>query len=416
MKVRPLGVVWVLAAWLLAAALAWAADLVDLNTAPVDVIARIAGVGRELAQKIVAHRIYASMAELSKAGLSPDQIKQLSLVATVKQVQNEPTGGLGGTFSEVGGASKTVFVASYNQGPKKRVAVLNFDYATVAPSVKELFGSDVDVGKGFADMLVRRLAQDGTYTVVEPKALNKILAEQSFSNEHRADALTASRIGKLLGVDAVIVGSITNFGRDDKTTGSGSNTGDPNWGHLGHLDKAGDSKAVVGITTRMIDVNTGEILALADGRGEATRSGKSVMGGGVQWAAGGGAFDMASSNFGQTIIGEAANASVTNVAAKLDEEAAKIPSRPLAIDGLVADVNGDKLVLNIGVKDGLKAGDVLRVVRVSRELRDPDTGKALKRLETDLGRVTITSVDNASSEGTYSGAAGAKVGDSVKRD
>src|SRR5215813_9953026 len=99
---------------------------------------------------------------------------------------------------------------------KKRVAVLNFDYATVQSYVSALFGSNQDVGKGIADLMVDKLVADGAYSVIERKALDKVLAEQNLTNSDRADPASAAKIGRLLGVDAIIVGSITQFGRDDK--------------------------------------------------------------------------------------------------------------------------------------------------------------------------------------------------------
>ena len=130
---------------------------------------------------------------------------------------------------------------------------------------------------------------------------------------------------------------------------------------------------------------------------------------------GGGAFDMSSSNFAATILGEATNKAVTQVAMKLDDSAARLPTVVIAVDGLVADVSGSSLILNVGKRSGLKAGDVLKVARTGREIKDPATGKVLRRVETDLGQVTITSADDESSEGTYSGTPGVKVGDHVKK-
>src|ERR1700748_1209143 len=101
---------------------------------------------------------------------------------------------------------------------KKRVAVMNFEYGTVKAYVSQIFGSDQDIGKGIADMLVDRLVNDAKYSVIERKALDKLIAEQNFSNSDRADPSSAARIGKLLGLNAIIVGSITTFGRDDKNT------------------------------------------------------------------------------------------------------------------------------------------------------------------------------------------------------
>ena len=105
--------------------------------------------------------------------------------------------------------------------PRKRVAVMNFDYGTVRTYSQAIFGSDQDIGKGISDMLVTRLVQDGKYSVIERNALDKILTEQNFSNSDRADSTTAAKIGRILGVDAIIIGSITQFGRDDQHTNVG---------------------------------------------------------------------------------------------------------------------------------------------------------------------------------------------------
>src|SRR5438874_4242221 len=119
-------------------------------------------------------------------------------------------------------AQATAAASTTPTARKKRVAVMDFDYGTVHKDVYALFGSDVDVGKGIVDLLVKHLVKDGSYSVIERKALDKILAEQNFSNSDRADPTSAAKLGKVLGVDAIIIGSITQFGRDDKKTGVGA--------------------------------------------------------------------------------------------------------------------------------------------------------------------------------------------------
>ncbi len=302
---------------------------------------------------------------------------------------------------------------------KKRIAVMNFDYATVSSSVAQIFGStNTDVGRGIADMLVDRLVNDGTYSVIERKALDKLIAEQNFSNSDRADPSSAAKIGKLLGVSAIVIGSITQFGRDDKSTAIG---GGAVGGITGRFGVGGvarkESKAVVQITARMVDVNTGEILASAPGLGQSTRSGTSLLGaGGSSGGAGGGAADMRSSNFAATILGEATNKAVTEVAMKLQGVSTKLPTVKAApVDGLIADVSGNTLILNVGSSAGLKVGDVLQVSHTGREIKDPATGKVLRRIDEDLGKVTLTEVDAGSAVGTYSGPAGVKVGDHAKK-
>jgi len=299
---------------------------------------------------------------------------------------------------------------------KKRVAVMDFDYATVRSSVAAVFGTNTDVGKGIADLMVTRLVNDGVYTVIERKALDKIISEQNFSNSDRANPDTAAKIGRILGVDAIIMGSITQFGRDDKSQGVGGAALGNLSGRfgLGGVGKK-QAKAVVGISARMVNTDTGEILAAAEGKGESKRSGLLLGGaGGSDSGAGGGGYNMSSSNFGNTILGEAVGQAVSDVAKQLDDKAASLPAHALQIAGLVADVSGTTLILNVGSKAGVKVGDHLGIFRLGRQIRDPATGKVLRTVSTKLGDVTITEVEETSSTATYAGAEAPKVGDAVQ--
>jgi curli biogenesis system outer membrane secretion channel CsgG len=298
---------------------------------------------------------------------------------------------------------------------KPRVAVLDFDYATVRTQSQSIFGTDVDIGKGITDLLVEKLVNGGTFSVIERKALDKIISEQNMSNSDRFDSTSAAKIGRLLGVDAIIIGSITQFGRDDKSTNVG---GGAIGGITGRFGVGGvgrrEAKAVVGITARIINTDTGEIMSVATGTGQSKRSGTSLLGaGGSSGGAGGGAVDMRSSNFASTIIGEAVGDAVGSVATQLQANSGKIPARVVKIDGLVADASGGVLVLNVGSRAGVKVGDHLAVVRTGREIKDPATGKVLRRIEESLGEVVITEVDEQSSVGKYSGSGSPKVGDRV---
>jgi curli biogenesis system outer membrane secretion channel CsgG len=299
---------------------------------------------------------------------------------------------------------------------KKRIAVLDFDYATVQSSVAAVFGTNVDVGKGITDLVVTNLVKSGTYSVIERKALDKVLAEQNFSNSDRADPNSAAKLARILGVSAIVTGSITQFGRDDKATNvGGGGLGRITGGFgIGGVSKR-ESKAVVGITARIIDTNTAEILGVAEGKGESTRSGTSLIGaGGSGSGAGGGAFDMSSSNFANTILGEAVHKAVDSLSQQLDQDADKMPTVAVKVSGLVADATKGTLVLNVGSRGGVKVGDKLEVRRISREVKDPATGKVLRRISDKVGVVTITEVDEASAVGTYAGDTPAKVGDAVE--
>lgn len=300
--------------------------------------------------------------------------------------------------------------------PKRRprIAVLDFDYGTVQTASAALFGTNVDVGKGIVDLLVTGLVKDGTYSVIERKALDKILAEQNFSNSDRADPTSAAKIGKLLGVDAIIEGSITEFGNETKKTNLGGGGG--NWhgfgvGGFGHSN----SKANVAITARIINIDTGEILAAADGQGQSARASTSLLGGGGNWHGwGGGNADFGSSDFQQTIIGEATKAAVDQLTTNLVSDAGKVGVRTVVVEGVVAAVDGGQIILNVGSNAGVKVGDQLQVLRVTKEIKDPATGNVLRRLTTTVGTVRATDVDAVSAICTPVTGTDFKAGDRVK--
>ncbi len=297
---------------------------------------------------------------------------------------------------------------------RPRIAVMDFDYATVHTYSAAIFGSDVDIGKGIADLLVTGLVKDGSFSVIERKALDKIMAEQNFSNSNRADPTSAAKIGKMLGVDAILVGSITEFGNETKKTGLGGAGG--NWGGFG-LGGFGhsNSKANVGIDARLVNVDTGEILAVAEGKGQSSRSSTSMTGGGGNWHGfGAGNADFGSSDFQNTIIGEATKIAVDKLTADLVTDTPKVGVRVITVEGLVAAVDGGQIILNVGAKAGVKVGDQLTVMRVTKEIKDPATGAVIRRLSSNIGVVKATDVDDASAVCVPVSGTDFKTGDAVK--
>ena len=289
--------------------------------------------------------------------------------------------------------------------PKKRVALFDFEFGTV----HRWWSGDWDIGKGIADMVVTNLVRDGTYSVIERKQLEKILQEQNFSNSDRANPATAAKIGKVLGVNAIVIGTITQFGLEDKKVSAGG-FGGKLGGVLGRVGTQ-KGKASVVIDARMINTETAEILAVASGKGLSTRSGLDLAGAGGGSAGG---IDMSSSNFQESIIGEATRQAVDDVTRQLVELAEKIQGTTIEINGLVADVNENSLVLNVGKNQGLNVGDVLAIERVIRQVKDPTTGEVIRTVTQAIGTAKITSVDVRSAEAEFSGVGQPKVGDAVK--
>jgi len=204
--------------------------------------------------------------------------------------------------------------SSQAQASRPTVAILNFEYGTI----DHWWSGNQDIGQGISDLLVDELVNDGSYRVIERKRLDAILAEQNFSQSERADpsAKTLARVGKVLGVKYMIVGSITKFGTEKSNKSFGGGGFGSKFG-VGEVGTA-KGKANVAISARVIDTSTGEILAVAKGDGTSKRSGLLLGGGaGGGGGAGVGRIEFGASDFRDTILGEATEMAVKATAEKL---------------------------------------------------------------------------------------------------
>lgn len=199
------------------------------------------------------------------------------------------------------------------QSSRPTIAVLNFDYG----SIEHWWSGNQDIGTGISDLLVDELVNDGSFRIIERKRLDAILAEQNLAQSDRADpsAKTLVQIGKLLGARYVVTGSVTKFG----TEKSSKNFGGGGWGSKFGVGNVGTSKgkASVAIATRIIDTTTGEIMASAKGEGTSKRSGLLLGGAGGGAVGGMGHIEFGSSDFRDTILGEATEMAVKETASKL---------------------------------------------------------------------------------------------------
>jgi curli biogenesis system outer membrane secretion channel CsgG len=110
------------------------------------------------------------------------------------------------------------------ENQKQTIAVVEF---------VDLKGRVTDLGRFLAEKLITRLYQTKKFKVIERQLLNKIVNEQKLSLTGMIDQSTAQRLGKLLGVDAIASGTVTDLGK--------------------RLD----------INARLINTQTGEIFAVA---------------------------------------------------------------------------------------------------------------------------------------------------------
>jgi curli biogenesis system outer membrane secretion channel CsgG len=286
----------------------------------------------------------------------------------------------------------------------RRVAILDFEDDsfgnTEAPRV--LGAAARDVGKGIAAQLIDKLSHGGKYTVVDQSAVAQLLGEQNNSEFDNMDAFgRAARIGQMLGLDAMIVGAITRFGPDAP----------PKSGHSGMTRRK--SKAYADITAHVLDMTSGEVIAEFTATGESARSGEvtDVRGRGQSKFT----QEILSSEFINSLLVEATRNAVEKIAVQLNSFAEKIPPLRMEIEGLVAEVAGNSVTLNLGKKSGVRVGDRFAILREVRPVTDPQTGGSLPPVVEQVTEARVTEVADLYATAIFPGSGQVRVGDRVKR-
>jgi curli biogenesis system outer membrane secretion channel CsgG len=288
---------------------------------------------------------------------------------------------------------------------RKRIAVLNFDNPNVgADAPSGLFGADAgDVGKGVSIQLIQKLLSGGKYAILDRSALEELLQEQSKTDRESLDAYgMASKVGRLLSLDAMIIGAVTRYGVDANTFGTGG-------GITGiHTRK---SKAFVEITSGVFNITSGEVMTQFSGKGESTRTGEiTVMGRGH----GKGGMQMLSREFVESLFPEATRKAVEQLATQIDGFADQIPALR-AIEGRVAEVTGNTLTLTVGRRSGVQTGDRIEILRdVAGAAGASDSG-AVQPVPAHVGSAIVTEVAEEYAMARFVGEGQAQVGDRITR-
>ena len=273
-----------------------------------------------------------------------------------------------------------------------RVAIMDFDNRTS-------YGS-YSLGTGASDILTTELVKINKFDMYERDRLNSIISEQDLGASGRVSAATAAKIGKIAGVNYIITGAVTEYGRS-KVGGGGHGVSIGRIGYHATVD------------VRMINAVTGKIVFADSGSGSTASTKVRVFGfGGGQ-------------SFNEKAATESLRIAIQQLAEKISSlnltgsgkvsagkaSAGKVVNKSAI---LIADVDGKTITLNKGTELGLIEGTVLTVKRKGKVIKDPATGKVLKIKYKTIGKIKVTEAEKGYSECTVISGSGFKVGDLVK--
>lgn len=254
-----------------------------------------------------------------------------------------------------------MFVLTANAQLKKRVGIGVFE---------DRSGSGYHhLGQGVADMLATALVKSGKFIVVERRELEKVLSEQRLGESGLVTEQTAPKLGKLLGAELFVIGSVTECGTKEGTIGGNI----PLFG--GSVTKK-TARTVVDV--RLVNTTTGEVIAAETKEGSESTTGVSVRYESIDFSN--------VSNWNDTDIGKATRQAIDGVVELITENMGKIPW-----SGKVLKVNADgTLMMKPGSEGNVKVGQEFDVYRVGEDIIDPDTGLSLGAEETKVGRIKVT--------------------------
>ncbi len=250
------------------------------------------------------------------------------------------------------------------------------------------------------DMFVTELVKSGSYRVIEREQLQAIMAEKHLALSGDLDPKTAMKVGKLLGVEYIITGALTELGAQKTSVSTPWIGGLPS-------TNIGVTKMQCAIDARAFSVNTGEIVWADSAREESTSSKVFVAG------AGGGVDDQRKLDLMvRPVVGKLA----ASLSAKhLSSSGMGGKGDASGVAGKIAKVEGGTFYLNVGSEAGVKEGDEFNVFRMGEAIKDPDSGEVLGQNETKVGRVRVEKImgPRLATARAVSGS-GFKSGDAIK--
>jgi curli biogenesis system outer membrane secretion channel CsgG len=282
------------------------------------------------------------------------------------------------------------------------------------------------LGQGLAEMLITELGKINKFQVLESTALEHLKDEIRLGDDGWVAKDEKVEKGGFAGADFMFRAKVTRFGAKSQGVDLGGIV-------PGSLGKLGVKKNTsdVRIDWRIVDVANRKIVKTGEATAAETGLGFKI---GVNVSGHGGGIGFDNKEFMESALGKA----TVKALAKIIEDVKPVPvpasgrqrqkanvaaAQQAATDSAAAALrntpgkvlavpNKGVLVVSLGTKHGLKAGDKLKLYEAV-ELKD-DKGAVVFTEEKLAGEITLDAVQEERSKATYDGAAEVKAGWVVK--
>jgi curli biogenesis system outer membrane secretion channel CsgG len=249
------------------------------------------------------------------------------------------------------------------QSLKRTVAIARFSNET--QYAKGIFYDKANdpIAKQAIDILSTKLAASNKFILFERNDMDKIIEEMKIGNMDNAQKV---------GADYLIVGSVTEFGRKN----------------VGDVNVFSNSKTQVvqaGVSLRLVDVSTGQIIYSEEAKGEAETTSKTVMGLGERV------------DYDATLSDKAISAALSKL---VENVINNCMDRPWKSYFLSYDENA--ILISGGKSQGIKVGDIYEVMEKGKSVKNPQTGMMIELPGKVVAKVKILSTGGDSPQSEYS--------------
>jgi len=216
------------------------------------------------------------------------------------------------------------------------------------------------IGKQASDMLSAKMVTSGKFIVFERPDLIKVQREQALSGD-----------SALVGVDTLIIGSVTEFGRSIT-------------GKAGFMSSTKVQTARAKVDIRLVDAKTGQVFFSASGTGEASTESGEIAGFGSR------------ADYDATLNDRAISAAIADV---IDRLVATLDERPWKTD--ILQVHGKQVFISGGQRQGLKSVDLLQVMEQGAAVKSRQSGFVINLPGSRVATIKVLSLfgDSENNEG-----------------
>lgn len=217
------------------------------------------------------------------------------------------------------------------------------------------------IGKQASDMLASKLIKSNNFIVFERPDLTKVQKEQVISGD-----------ASLVGVDALIIGSVTEFGRSIT-------------GKTGFLSSTKVQTARAKVDVRIVDVKSGHAFFSATGAGEANTESGEIAGYGSR------------AEYDATLNDRAISASISDM---IDKLVSSLDERPWKTD--ILEIQDRHVFISGGQRQGIKIGDMFQVMEKGQMVKSRQSGFDINLPPKKIATVKVTAFfgENENSEGS----------------